>query len=406
MIRSTRTTPILSAQPSVSCWVLFAATFIVSPWAHGQADPASGGTVSGDSVSGGRGTESTPLQTTVERGPVHATVTLEPSRPKIGDTLLLTLTITAQPGVELVPVDNWDYLGRFVVVSTSRDESVNRENQSILSVEYQLESLLSGNYTIPPLLVEFLDRRPGRPATPDGEPSYELFTEEIEFAVERLTEEEIAQLELRGPMGSLPEVDLTDEESAKGPWWQQWRLALGGVSALLGLVLLGWLFSRIRRRVRRKTAFDVAWARLEQLAAKGNPSGAQVEAFYVELSALARRYLEDRFELRAPERTTEEFLIEVSESATLSLPHQSLLRDFLRTADLVKFAHFAPSPTQIEGALDSIRRFLEETRENAPLLDVHVSDANDLSKSPTASRALSSQPASTGAAKPKEGASR
>ena len=51
-----------------------------------------------------------------------------------------------------------------------------------------------------------------------------------------------------------------------------------------------------------------------------------------------RRYLEDRFELRAPELTTEEFLDVAGSANRLSHDHQSLLRDFLRQADLVKFA--------------------------------------------------------------------
>ena len=54
--------------------------------------------------------------------------------------------------------------------------------------------------------------------------------------------------------------------------------------------------------------------------------------------SIIRRYLEDRFELRAPELTTEEFLTVAGTPVLLSHEHQKLLRDFLRQADLVKFA--------------------------------------------------------------------
>lgn len=312
-----------------------------------------------------------PYEKTTVRGPVRATVRLRPTEPRIGDPLRLTLTVHAEEGVELIPVDNWDYLGRFVVAATSTDEAVSAEDGSLtITVDYQLESPLSGTHTIPPLLVEFLDRRPGRSVSPEGEPSYELFTDPIEFEVASLTAEERAALQLAPPLGELPEIDLSALEEERTDLLRHWPWAVAVLGAAIAIPLLVKLVVVLRRRARRRTAFDIAWARLERLAARGRPAGKDVDAYYVELSALTRRYLEDRFELRAPELTTEEFLVEVSRSSVLTGTHQTLLREFLRTADLVKFAHFAPSEEQIDEALPSIRRFLEETRENAPFVEL------------------------------------
>lgn len=311
-----------------------------------------------------------PYEKTTVRGPVRATVRLRPTEPRIGDPLRLTLTVHAEEGVELIPVDNWDYLGRFIVAATSTDEAISTEDGSLtITVDYQLESPLSGTHTIPPLLVEFLDRRPGRSVSPEGEPSYELFTEPIEFEVAPLTVEERAALQLAPPLGELPKVDLSALEEERTDLLRHWPWAVAILVAAIAIPLLVKLVAALRRRARRRTAFDIAWSRLERLAARGRPEGNAVDAYYVELSSLTRRYLEDRFELRAPELTTEEFLVEVSRSSVLTDAHQSLLREFLRTADLVKFAHFAPSAEQIDEALISIRRFLEETRENAPFVE-------------------------------------
>jgi hypothetical protein len=46
-----------------------------------------------------------------------------------------------------------------------------------------------------------------------------------------------------------------------------------------------------------------------------------------------------------------------------------LLRDFLRQADLVKFAGVQPSSEDIEQSINAARRFMDETRENAPLVE-------------------------------------
>jgi len=46
----------------------------------------------------------------------------------------------------------------------------------------------------------------------------------------------------------------------------------------------------------------------DQVARRSWPQdAAAVESFFVAISAIVRRYLEDRFDLRAPELTTEEF---------------------------------------------------------------------------------------------------
>ncbi|MEK6237161.1 MAG: hypothetical protein N2C14_20830, partial [Planctomycetales bacterium] len=102
--------------------------------------------------------------------------------------------------------------------------------------------------------------------------------------------------------------------------------------------------------------------------------------FFVDLSAIGRQYSEDRYESRAPELTTEEFLESVSGSPDLSADHQRLLRDFLRQADLVKFAQARPSAADVEESISAAGRFLEETRENAPLIEVETPPAEPSSK--------------------------
>jgi hypothetical protein len=63
--------------------------------------------------------------------------------------------------------------------------------------------------------------------------------------------------------------------------------------------------------------------------------------------------------------TTEEFLDELAKSPDLVRSHQRLLREFLNRADLVKFAHLVPDAGDVEESLDSARRFLESTRDDA-----------------------------------------
>ena len=93
------------------------------------------------------------------------------------------------------------------------------------------------------------------------------------------------------------------------------------------------------------------------------PGAETMDAFYVQLSLIVRRYLENRFSLRSPELTTEEFLNEMGRSPDLARSHQQLLRDFLVQADLVKFAGHRPEAEVVAESIAAAERFLEDTRD-------------------------------------------
>ena len=85
------------------------------------------------------------------------------------------------------------------------------------------------------------------------------------------------------------------------------------------------------------------------------------EPFVVRLSSIVRTYVEARFSIRAPERTTEEFIRDAVKSPDLTPAHRRRLADFLETSDLVKFACHRPGTPELLTALDSAETFVRET---------------------------------------------
>ena len=142
---------------------------------------------------------------------------------------------------------------------------------------------------------------------------------------------------------------------------RHWRRLAAGIVGLAaaGAGIALWL-RRAEHRA-RLTAYDRALARLQRLERRGLPKSADLDGWYVELSDIVRRYIEGRFGLRAPERTTEEFLLEAGRSAELGAPHRELLSAFLERCDRVKFARYSPGDGESRDALDVARRFLQET---------------------------------------------
>lgn len=80
------------------------------------------------------------------------------------------------------------------------------------------------------------------------------------------------------------------------------------------------------------------------------------------VSDALRYYLEERFGLMAPERTTEEFLVELQTSSHLNAEQKQSLAEFLQSCDLVKFAGFEPDETSLRELHDAALRLVDQTQ--------------------------------------------
>jgi hypothetical protein len=239
-------------------------------------------------------------------------------------------------------------MGRFRVIGFTRDTGQLGHQVEV----YTLEAPSSGKHRVPPLRLEMIDGRADHKNA--GKPE-ELLTEEVPLEVAPV-DQAAATAELRPAAGSLdPDVGGT-------PWLSILGLASMAVVATAGSVLgyRGWRARR--RRALRKSAYDEAIALLAELEARGAPGSDDADAWFVELSAIVRRYLERRYEIRAPELTTEEFLQEAARGARLAGDDRGALSGFLERCDRVKFAGYRPEAQESIDSLASARTFVENTR--------------------------------------------
>jgi hypothetical protein len=294
------------------------------------------------------------LTQTSESGPVKVTVALSPKAPRLGDPLTLTLTVAAQAKVAVEMPPFGEALGRFSITSfTPRSETA--ADGSVIQIQrYVLEAPMSGRQRIPALRVEFTDGRPGQ-APDGGEATHEILTDELAVDIASVLPAGEVGTELRGLRGPLAENPV----SSRG-----FRLALVPLLLLLGAGAW-WLLRNLRRRARLRvkiSAYDVAMQRLSSLQSRGWPKHEQADAWYVELSDIVRRYIEDRYGVRAPDLTTEEFLREARQQLRLQQAHRDLLESFLSTCDRVKFAGYRPGEPESQQAHKAAQRFIDDTR--------------------------------------------
>lgn len=151
------------------------------------------------------------------------------------------------------------------------------------------------------------------------------------------------------------------------------------INILLLLVILGllailvFLFKFLSARKKaavnaaQKPAHEIAYEQLEKLKTKGLIRQGKIKEYYSEVSDIIRHYLENRFLLKAPEMTTEEFLFYVRDYSQLIGSHKTLLKEFLLACDLVKFAKYIPSSGEMDEIFLSALKVVDQTKEEIPV---------------------------------------
>lgn len=141
-----------------------------------------------------------------------------------------------------------------------------------------------------------------------------------------------------------------------------WLGCLLGALAVAALSYFAWRYWRKHRA--RPQALEIIVPPHERARRKLQEALKLIydpRPFCIAVSDTLRTYLEEAFSLRAPERTTEEFLEELQASALLSLSQKQSLADFLMRCDLVKFARDQPTVEHLKELYESALRLVDET---------------------------------------------
>jgi hypothetical protein len=293
-----------------------------------------------------------------ERGPLTVHVRIDKSKLTIAETLLLEFEAVIEPGYEVRMPKVDDLLENFGIVDWNNLGNRLDENNNVASTyRYRLEPFLSGKYEVPAFTFEFYD------VNSVEDKKYELSSEPIAVEVTSLLGEQ------RGELVIEDIEDVVEMPKEASLWWV-WLLIIAFIAAVAG----GWILLR-RKRVAKlirifKPAHEIAYDRLKALVKKNLVEAGKIKEFYERISSILRHYIEHRFDLRAPERTTEEFLAELKYTDVLSVSDKESLEEFLTHCDLVKFAKHTPTTEQIQQTFDLVKEFIEKTKSDESRIDV------------------------------------
>jgi hypothetical protein len=150
-----------------------------------------------------------------------------------------------------------------------------------------------------------------------------------------------------------PPVEIPSEWA-----WLWWTLA---AVALAVAAAAAWLRWRRKRLQPAPVVLVPPHVRARQRLAEALALLHDPRVFCFVVSEALRVYLEERFRLHAPERTTEEFLVELQASSSLYPDQKQSLAEFLQNCDLVKFARHEPTEQALRDLHESALRLVDET---------------------------------------------
>ncbi|MBN2211498.1 MAG: hypothetical protein JW709_08905 [Sedimentisphaerales bacterium] len=293
-----------------------------------------------------------------QKGPLTVHVRVDKSKLMIADTLLLEFEASVEPDYEVKMPGVDGLLKDFGIVDWNNPGSKLDENHRVVNTyRYRLEPFLSGTFSLPAFTFEF------HGVNDSNEQKHELTTEPFDIEVTSILGERRADLKIADIEG----VVGVPAKSSYG-----WI----GIFCIVGVVVGGFVcIYLIRRRPHEvvkifKPAHEIAYERLRDLVEQDLINAGKIKEFYDRVSDILRHYIEHRFDFRAPEKTTEEFLAEIPSANVLSSPDQNRLGEFLQHCDLVKFARYSPTTDQIQKTFDLVKNFIETTKSEEKKIDM------------------------------------
>ena len=275
-------------------------------------------------------------------GPVTVRLSATPAVVRLDRDTLLTIEVSAPPNilVKLPPLES--RLAGFTLAGSFDRPAVEHNGLTVRERSVRLQPQAAPRYRIAPMAVTWHDRSGAEQSFP---------TRPLVLSSESLVKGDPGSslAAARSPVHIYPGLGSV----------LLYLVAAAGIGALG--VLVWWAAKRIRRevRLRRMSPRERALHELAELLARDLVTKDRVKDFYFELTMIVRAYIERAHAIRAPEQTTEEFLVAVSQDPRFSPAVITRLRAFLQAADLVKYAAYRPDRPAIEQSLSTARTYVE-----------------------------------------------
>lgn len=287
----------------------------------------------------------------------EATSRLDTNAILVGDQINLELLFSCPADYSVQwPNFNDTIISEIEILAKSKIDTTYSEDRSqmLLQQILRITSFDSGYYAIPP--IRFNWNQAGDQLDHFTE-SDALLLEVSTIPVD--TEKEI--MDIKKPI----EAPYTFREAL--PWI---------IGFLLAISIAYLIYYYLKKRKKAEPVFkaarkpklpphQIALDALDNLRHKKLWQGGLIKDYHTELTNILRDYIEGRFQVHAPEMTTDEIMDLINTPATNKQAKDKLWQTLI-LADLVKFAKEQPLPLENDGSLNNAVDFVKETMHDAP----------------------------------------
>lgn len=297
---------------------------------------------------------------------INARIYFDRTEIQIGEQVIFNLQVSKPLDAKVTLPELNDTLSKYIeILRINPVDSTINNNQVVLTRTYLITCFEEGIHDVKPLPVAF--EYMGHSDT--------LFTG---FSSLKVTSPEID--ESRGIFDIKPPIAVPMAIWEVLPWFLLIFWFLAGIYVLLWF--LKW------RRVKKEqdqiiiieTAHEVALKELTRLKEDKLWQNDKVKEYYTRLTGILRKYLENRFGIKALESTSNEIMTDLGEIMRQEEKDLELMREILQTADMVKFAKFKPEESVNGQCLDYAIMFVLETKYEIPVLPDSGEAAGDVKK--------------------------
>jgi hypothetical protein len=282
--------------------------------------------------------------------PVQVTARIDKAVATTGDQLRYEVIAKHDPEVELSVSDPGERIAGFRILDLGTEETERADGREEMAWWYTLRADLVGSYVLEGAVVRWR-RSPEAP-----------WQEEVASPI-------FVEVASVLPTEGVEGLDIRDIKALAPPPKADNRVITAALLALLAALLLAaWaVFFRTRTKALTppRPAHEVALEALAALSTRAEGEDA-VRSWHFDLSAILRRYVEQRFALNATDLTTEEILAGADHIEQLSGSELEALSGFLQATDRVKFAGHTAGPDDMASCHAAATDFVHTTKAPPP----------------------------------------
>jgi hypothetical protein len=273
-------------------------------------------------------------------------VDLSTSQPKVGEHVDLHLRVSAKERLVLPPVSEW--IDPAIEVLSQSSDSVS--NDDIWTEDHHLTLSL---FQVTNLSL-FAKTKIATLAEPPEEIDLPFTSIEVQSV---LTDEDTSP-----KFGNDTLPDFRGSEALRR---RKRNMIISAIAVWLTLLTAAIIWWRLSRRPKPLPPpvppAQIALRDMEILSQSEAWKLPDVDACAVQLSLILRTYIENRFDIQAPDQTTEEFLELAEIRAPWPESNQAGLKQFFAVTDQIKYAAARPGADVLEDLLAAARAFVNST---------------------------------------------